>query len=43
MKDDLEGATFSMYQAWVHLEVGFSPIINPPEVGIIGYQELNSL
>ena len=36
MKDDLEGATFTVSSLGPFKETGFSPIINPPEVGIIG-------
>ena len=36
MKDDLEGATFTVSSLGPLGGTGFSPIINPPEVGIIG-------
>ena len=36
MKDDITGATFTISSLGGIGGVGFSPIINPPEVGIIG-------
>ena len=36
MKDDISGSTFTISSLGGIGGVGFTPIINPPEIGIIG-------
>ena len=43
MKDDIEGSTFTISSLGGIGGTGFSPIINPPEVGIIGVSRARNM
>ena len=43
MKDDISGSTFTVSSLGNIGGIGFSPIINPPEVGIIGVSRAKSI
>ena len=43
MKDDITGSTFTISSLGGIGGTGFSPIINPPEVGIIGVSRARKL
>ena len=43
MKDDITGSTFTISSLGGIGGTGFSPIINPPEVGIIGVSRASSV
>ena len=43
MKDDIAGSTFSISSLGAIGGTGFSPIINPPEVGIIGVSRAKNI
>ena len=43
MKDDVSGSTFTVSSLGNIGGIGFSPIINPPEVGIIGVSRAKSI
>jgi pyruvate dehydrogenase E2 component (dihydrolipoamide acetyltransferase) len=43
MKDDITGSTFTISSLGAIGGTGFSPIINPPEVGIIGVSRASSV